>query len=255
MESVYATAETSYDYQDTAASVNAAEAYIGTGTLANGDININGVDIGPVTFIEKDGDGSLTSAINAKSAITGVKASVDDNGRLVLTAEDGRDVIVTTQNGSADLLFNGGGAATVVDFADDFKSGTLTISAKDTITLGAYQTATDDDNAQAVGTIANSDITSIEGANLTMDSVDSALAQIDGFRGELGAIQNRFESTIRNLSAVAESLSAANSRIRDADFAAETANLSKNQVLQQAGISVLAQANALPQQVLSLLQG
>ena len=88
-----------------------------------------------------------------------------------------------------------------------------------------------------------------------MDSVDSALAQIDGFRGELGAIQNRFESTIRNLSAVAESLSAANSRIRDADFAAETANLSKNQVLQQAGISVLAQANALPQQVLSLLQG
>ena len=217
--------------------------------------HINGVDIGPVSFLEKDGDGALTQAINAKSTITGVTASVDENGRLVLTAKDGRDVVVTTQNGAADLLFNGGGGTTVADFTDDFKSGTLTVSAKDTITLGAYQTVDDDVNVQAVGTIANADITSIEGANQTMDSVDSALAQIDAFRGELGATQNRFESTIRNLSAVAESLSAANSRIRDADFAAETANLSKNQVLQQAGISVLAQANGLPQQVLSLLQG
>jgi len=86
-----------------------------------------------------------------------------------------------------------------------------------------------------------------------MKAVDSALGQIDSFRADLGAIQNRFESTIRNLSAVSESLSAANSRIKDADFAAETAELSKNQVLQQAGISVLAQANALPQQALSLL--
>ncbi|MEE2731426.1 MAG: flagellin [Pseudomonadota bacterium] len=90
-------------------------------------------------------------------------------------------------------------------------------------------------------------------ANRTIETVDSALAQIDSFRAGLGAIQNRFESTIRNLSAVSESLSAANSRIKDADFASETANLSKNQVLQQAGISVLAQANALPQQALSLL--
>ena len=255
LESVYATARTTYDYLDTAASAAPADAYIGTGSIANGDININGVDIGPVTFLERDGDGALTQAINAKSTITGVNASVDDNGRLVLSAEDGRDVVVTTQNGAADLLYNGGAGTTVADFTDDFKSGTLTVSAKDTIVLGAYQTADDDDNVQAVGTIANADITSLEGANLTMDSVDSALAQIDGFRGELGAIQNRFESTIRNLSAVAESLSAANSRIRDADFAAETANLSKNQVLQQAGISVLAQANGLPQQVLSLLQG
>ncbi|MCG8670712.1 MAG: flagellin, partial [Pseudomonadales bacterium] len=86
-------------------------------------------------------------------------------------------------------------------------------------------------------------------------SVDSALDQINSIRGQLGAIQNRFESTIRNLSSISESLAAANSRILDADFAAETATLAKNQVLQQAGISVLAQANGLPQQVLSLLQG
>ena len=77
---------------------------------------------------------------------------------------------------------------------------------------------------------------------------------MNSIRADLGAIQNRFESTIANLATTSENLSAANSRILDADFAAETAKLSKSQVLQQAGISVLAQANARPQQVLSLLQ-
>ena len=77
---------------------------------------------------------------------------------------------------------------------------------------------------------------------------------VNDLRGDLGAVQNRFESTIANLATSVENLSASNSRILDADFAAETAKLSKSQVLQQAGISVLAQANARPQQVLSLLQ-
>ena len=80
------------------------------------------------------------------------------------------------------------------------------------------------------------------------------MTAVNDFRSELGAIQNRFESTIANLATTSENLSASNSRILDADFAAETAKLSKAQVLQQAGISVLAQANARPQQVLSLLQ-
>ncbi|MDE1463529.1 flagellin [Spartinivicinus sp. A2-2] len=84
--------------------------------------------------------------------------------------------------------------------------------------------------------------------------MENALQQISSQQAQLGAIQNRFLSTINNLSISNENLSAANSRIRDADFAAETAELSRAQVLQQAGISVLAQANARPQQVLSLLQ-
>jgi flagellin len=84
--------------------------------------------------------------------------------------------------------------------------------------------------------------------------VDGALDTVNELRGQLGAVQNRFESTIANLSTSVENLSASNSRILDADFAAETANLAKSQVLQQAGISVLSQANARPQQVLSLLQ-
>jgi len=259
LEGVYASATTTFDYSDVAGTV-AAEAYVGAGTLANGDLVINGVDIGPVEVQEKDANGALVTAINAKSDITGVKASLDDNSRLVLTAADGRDVVVTTANGSEEILFDGGdtNAGDITALASQVKTGELTISAQDTINItetgSLANTDTTDDNVQAVGTIANADITTAAAANITMKAVDSALGQIDSFRADLGAIQNRFESTIRNLSAVSESLSAANSRIKDADFAAETAELSKNQVLQQAGISVLAQANALPQQVLQLLR-
>jgi flagellin len=85
-------------------------------------------------------------------------------------------------------------------------------------------------------------------------TLDFALQQVSGLRAELGAVQTRFESTISNLSVTSENLSAARSRIRDADFAAETANLTRAQILQQAGISVLSQANAQPQNVLALLQ-
>ncbi len=99
------------------------------------------------------------------------------------------------------------------------------------------------------------DVSTREGADRAMIAVDYAIDTINGFRAELGAVQNRFESTIANLSTTAENLSASNSRIRDADFAAETAELARTQVLQQAGLSVLAQANARPQQVLQLLQG
>ncbi|MBL1272283.1 MAG: hypothetical protein COB25_007540 [Oceanospirillales bacterium] len=99
------------------------------------------------------------------------------------------------------------------------------------------------------------DISVREGADLAMIAVDYAIDTINGFRAELGAVQNRFESTIANLATTSENLSASNSRIRDADFAAESAELARTQVLQQAGLSVLAQANARPQQVLQLLQG
>lgn len=262
LEGVYATAKTVWDYRDVSGAT-AANAYVGAGSLANGDLNINGVDIGPVEVQEKDADGALVRAINAKSDQTGFTATIDGSGRLVLTAEDGRDIVVYTSNGAEEILYDGGDSAGSNDIDaldDDFgdKSGQVTISAQDTINVSVAGTIgnndTTDDNIQAVGTIANADITTVEAANITMESVDSALSQIDSFRADLGAIQNRFESTIRNLSAVSESLAAANSRIKDADFATETAELSKNQVLQQAGISVLAQANALPQQALSLLQ-
>jgi flagellin len=97
------------------------------------------------------------------------------------------------------------------------------------------------------------DVSTFEGAQAAITAIDNALQTVSSQRAELGALQNRFESTSSNLQITSENLSAANSRIRDADFAAETAELSRTQVLQQAGISILAQANQRPQQVLSLL--
>src|SRR5690606_18638494 len=97
------------------------------------------------------------------------------------------------------------------------------------------------------------DISTFEGAQAALVAVDNAIAQVASQRADLGAIQNRMESTVSNLKVTSENLSAANSRIQDADFAAETAELSRTQVLQQAGISILAQANASGQNVLSLL--
>ena len=98
------------------------------------------------------------------------------------------------------------------------------------------------------------DVSTVTGANTAIDLVDGALSQVASIRAELGAVQNRLQSTIANLSAASENFSAARSRIQDADFAAETAALTRAQILQQAGIAMLSQANAQPQTVLALLQ-
>lgn len=288
LQGVYATAETSFKGSDLAAAdytgtVNTSVTIsgssietttnVGDGSIDTGDLVINGVDIQATTFQENDADGSLANAINAKSDVTGVTASVNKNGELELKAEDGRDIVITTTNaetsneifGGGDRLGNGDSTQDRFNagFTDLRISGQVTVTGTDTLNFSGSTNAVagfDDlsvsgaqENVQATGTIANADITTVEASNLTIESVDSALAQVDAFRADLGAVQNRFESTIRNLSSVSESLSAANSRILDADFASETATLAKNQVLQQAGISILAQANALPQQALSLL--
>jgi flagellin len=103
----------------------------------------------------------------------------------------------------------------------------------------------------AVGSI---DISTLKGANSALAVVDGALTAINSSRAALGALQNRFQMTINNLNVTSENVSQARSRIRDADFAAETANLTRSQILQQAGTAMLSQANALPNQVLQLLK-
>ena len=99
------------------------------------------------------------------------------------------------------------------------------------------------------------DVSTADAALRSLAIVDSALASVNGQRARYGALQTRFESTIVNLQTTSESLSASRSRIRDADFAAETSNLTRAQILQQAGVAMLAQANALPNNVLTLLRG
>ncbi|CAH0185062.1 A-type flagellin [Pseudomonas sp. Bi70] len=102
--------------------------------------------------------------------------------------------------------------------------------------------------------MTNIDVSTVQGAQESVIVIDQAISAIDKQRADLGAVQNRFENTIGNLQNIAENVSAARGRIQDTDFAAETANLTKNQILQQAGTAILSQANQLPQAVLSLLQ-
>jgi flagellin len=137
------------------------------------------------------------------------------------------------------------------------ENGTMTITSSEEITVGGNEAATlgyTPGEYLTSGSLANATVGSQEGANATIMGIDSALTSVNNLRSTFGAIQNRFESTIANLSAVSENLSAARSRILDADFAAETARMTSAQILQQAGVSILAQANSLPQMALSLLQ-
>lgn len=129
--------------------------------------------------------------------------------------------------------------------------GDLTIDGDaDVIGLSAGTTEAQADNKS----LANADVLTVADANKTIQRVDKALDRVNGLRGQLGAIQNRFQSTIANLGNVAQNMTAARSRIQDADFAAMTAQLTKARILQSAGISVLAQANTTPQSALKLLQ-
>lgn len=187
-------------------------------------------------------------------------AAVNDQGQLQLNAQDGRDIVISTGSTAAtNALFGGGENRFDASFNNLRVTGDVTVSGNQTLNFsGADQAqagfdALQQDNAQAVGTVANVNVDSASSAQASLQSVDAALGQIDSFRANLGAIQNRFESSIRNLAAVAESQTAALSRIQDTNFASQVAELSKQQVKRQAGIALQAQANALSQQVLVLL--
>ena len=129
---------------------------------------------------------------------------------------------------------------------DSDKSFSVVGDAGETVELAA--------EASNLNSVNNMDVSSVASANLTLATVDAALNTVSNQRAKFGAIQSRFGSTIANLATNSENLSAARSRIRDTDFAKETAELTRNQILQQAGTAMLAQANVAPQNVLALLQ-
>jgi flagellin len=202
---------------------------------------------------------SLTAAdvaaqINLFSTQTGVSAAVSGTS-LTLTAADGRNVVVAetiTQGAGATLTGTGIAAA-----QEGTLRGTITLSAAQNITLGGANADigfAGTSIAVDTTTLSTVSVTSVSNANTAIQRVDAALTAVSSLRSQLGAIQNRFESTISNLSSVAENLTASRSRIQDADFAAETAALTRAQILQQAGVAVLAQANAAPQTVLGLFR-
>lgn len=195
---------------------------------------------------------TLRDAINSVSDQTGVIATLN-GGDMTLTAADGRNITVA-ESGTGFVAGTDGLSVTAGPFAAVLR-GNLSISAPDTITLGGT-VATLGLNAaiakDSVG-IDSLDVTTVAGAQAAIMRIDSALGTVSANRADMGALQNRFDSTIANLQNVSDNLSAARSRIQDADYAAEMANLTKNQILQQAGTAMLAQANSMPQSVLSLL--
>jgi flagellin len=240
----------------------------GTTGISAGDVLINGVDIGAIAAAAADGaidrGADMAAAINAVSDQTGVTATFStSDGSVELTSVDGRNITVTTASGVSGGITGVGSGDIDGDTTVTKSSVDLSSSSSDGITIGGdhdayagldgsagYNAAT----ATAGAGVSSIDLTTAAGAQAAIDTVDAALATIDSARGDLGAIQNRFESTIANLQNVSENVAAARSRIMDADFASETAAMTKAQVMQQAGTAMLAQANQLPQAALSLLQ-
>ncbi len=211
-----------------------------TDDIAAGDLVINGVDIGAITAVTGSGAGAeVLSAINAKTAETGVTAT-NNAGKITLSAASG-DAIKVETKGSATQARTG--------FALGTTTGTGAGATSSGLTAKAY-TAT----SSAGAGVSSLDLTTEAGALAALTTLDSAINTINSTRGELGAYQNRFESTVASLQTTNENLSASRSRIRDADFAKETANLTRAQILQQAGTAMLSQANQIPQGVLSLLR-
>ena len=244
----------------TATAANSVSAAFTTTSAVAGDtysLTINGTAIYSAFDLNTGGaldGGEVATQINLFSGTTGVSASFDTvSGDITLSTADGRNILADETLGGAGT----GGIADAVAVAGGVTNrGTVTLSSADNIAMtgqfadiGMASTIAKDAN-----TLDSVGVASVAAANDTISRVDSALSVVSGLRSELGAIQNRFESTISNLSAVSESLTASRARIQDADFAAETAALTKAQILQQAGISVLSQANAQPQLALSLLQ-
>jgi flagellin len=172
-------------------------------------------------------DSTVEEAANSinEANVTGIAAFVNTAGQLQIINSNADDVEFTESGGT--------GADT---------TGLTTAS------------TTADETVGATTTLAGVGVDTVANANFAVARIDSALTDVNGLRGNLGAIQNRFESTIVNLQTVSENLAASRGRIQDADFAAETAALTKAQILQQAGVAVLSQANAQPQLALSLLQ-
>ncbi|WIF65725.1 flagellin [Metapseudomonas otitidis] len=205
----------------------------------------------------------LTNQINSNAGKLGLTANYDkQSDKITITSSTGETIQFGTATGSSagtiDVAVQGNdgtfGAAADVKAAGGKAFGYVQLDSPTSFAVTGSTTEVFSQSSSTLNTVANVDISTADGAQRAIAVIDSALAAIDSQRADLGAVQNRFDNTISNLQNISENASAARSRIKDTDFAAETATLSKNQVLQQAGTAILAQANQLPQSVLSLLR-
>jgi len=232
LDSIKASALGKVDAQALAATnYNAANIGIAAETLTFSVTNAAGTSALDVKLTVGMGAEDVADAINAGAGSIGITATYDASaGTLSFAAENGTTAATVASTVTADGgVFNTSAAALDSSYSDDSS------------TLGSAISAIDISGADGTG------------AQAALASIDVAIKEIDSQRADLGAIQNRFSYTISNLANIQENISASRGRIQDADFAVETANMTKNQILQQAGTSILAQANQLPQSALSLL--
>ncbi len=216
-----------------------------------------------------DGLSAAVSAINDQSSKTGVTASLNSDGtKILLTNATGNDILVADTaaisnagNVTVQKLDNTGSAVgtpatlTANTAAENaLVSGYVTFDSEKSFAVSPTTTNAAVGASSTLKKVSDLDVTTFAKSTEALKTVDSALAFINGERAKLGALQSRFETTITALNITSENLSASRSRIQDADFAAETANLSRAQILQQAGTAMVAQANQIPQGVLSLLK-
>jgi len=237
-----------------ASAAGATGAGSATYTINGIAISIAGVNGGAALASNR---ANAVAAINAQSAATGVVAT-DTGAGVSLSAADGRNISLAYGVGT----FAGSSAADFGLSATAIAGATLNLSYSAPSGVSGSvvfaQTGGLNTSVAIAGTgtsVSALDISTVAGSNAALTSIDAALQTINSSRAALGAVQNRFSSTIENLQTAGENLSASRSRIQDADFAAETAALSRAQVLQQAGTAMVAQANQMPQLVLQLLKG
>jgi flagellin len=208
-----------------------------SGGASSGQITINtaavdGAASGSVTI-----DVKFTGSETAEQAASKIAAAINDANVGIGAFTDGADISYVSKAGAS-----GDSKASAIT------SVTITGTSSGASASGFTEVAADKNR------VSDIDISTSKGAQSAVLVIDDAIKMIDTQRADLGAIQNRFDNTIANLQNISENVSAAKGRIQDTDFAAETANMTKNQVLQQAGTAILAQANQLPQSVLSLLR-
>jgi flagellin len=284
------TTATTSTAKSVAASINAQTAKTGVTATAKTDVNLalgsnesytmtvvgdNTGSAATVSFTigaganSADDFASAINAFNAQTSKTGVTAQYDEvNGGLKLSHSTGADIVLTnTKTGGntagtlnvANYTAAGGlGAAFDADAnaAVATAMGRVTMDSENSFSVTeAAATGFNLAGGSTLKSVASLDVTTFDNAQLAIKIADAALASVNSQRASFGALQSRFSSTISNLSATTENLSASRSRIVDTDFAAETASLTRSQILQQAGTAMLAQANSLPNGVLSLLRG
>ncbi len=238
---------------DVGTTTNTAGAAVTTfADIASGELVVNGVNITT--------SGNTTATMQANdiatqiSSIDGLTATVASD-IITITATDGRNISVDTTGGAA-VSDNGFALNAVTTEVADLTVNSTLEAAVTVVGPDGAGTAIGADLATVTSNIGIDDLSvaTVDQANVALAAADSALGTLNSARANLGAVQSRFEKVISNLSITSENLTASRGRILDADFAAETANLTKTQILQQAGVSILAQANALPQLALALLQ-